>query len=253
MFEVKDTGPLQLPNGLLIGDEWMRYIEMREIMGAENNMVANKQYARNGQTIRKIIESCTLGIGPAEDRMTLVKPGEIAKAIDSLPLADGVYLISRLRALSFGEEFSFSCPCPSCKAPGRYTVQLCDQPCTFRDEPPAEEYTVIVDDKTMVYRMLTMVDNQKLSRIGRENGDEEMTMRLFLQLKTVDGQKVHSQKILEKWPGRVFNTLMTEIRSQEFGMEVEVENVCGACSAVFEVKLPIGNADFFFPNSAAKS
>lgn len=253
MFESNQTGPLKLPNGLIIDGEWIRYVEMRELTGEENDMVANKQYARNGQTIRKILESCTLGMGVGEDRITLVKPGDINKAYDKLPLADGVYLISRLRALSLGEEFSFSIPCPSCKANGRYTVLLNEQPCTFRDEPPEDEYSASIDGHLIKFRALNMSDNQKMARIGRENGDQEMTMRMFMQINSVDGVKVHSTKTIEKWPGRVFNAMLAEIRGIEFGMDVDVENVCGACSVPFTVRMPIGNADFFFPNSAAKS
>lgn len=239
---------IRLPNGIMHEGKWYRYADVKEMDGDVEDLLTNKQVARDGDTFSRV---CGVSVTcfRSDDGDEITDKSLIAKLVKQLPHADGTYLITRLRALSLGESFSFSASCPHCKKIGRFGADLSKQPTTFRDSPPKDSYnTVLPTGESVDWRILRMIDNSKILEAQRSAQDKMMTMLLFIHLTSVNGEAIHSYVDVKKWTTRSREFLREAIADEDFGMDNDVENTCPHCDAEFVVTLPVASESFFFPS-----
>ena len=267
-----DEAPIiRMPNGLPgelldrmgitdVSADWLRFVHLKPMEGIEEDMITNRQYARDGSTIQKILESVILGFGPEPDDIFNLPKEKKEKLIGQIHLADTGYLVARLRAWSLdieGDEemeegsifrFEATCPVLSCKRKERYLVDMREQPLTFRENNPGLFWEMKTSQGVLKLKYLTCEDNKKLARVQKESPDRLLTMKLFLQCVSMNEQKITSYDVVRRWGTGLRNKVRRKIQENDFGMDMTVHNVCPACSTEFDIDMPLVNESFFFPS-----
>jgi hypothetical protein len=93
-------------------------------------------------------------------------------------------------------------------------------------------------------------DNPQLQEVQKKSRDKLLTMRLFLQVVSVDGAKLTSYDDLRQWSKRERTYFRNHADKMDRGYDTAVVNTCPNldCGTEFSTELPIGSKDFFFPS-----
>ncbi len=238
---------ITLPNGLLDDHGvWIREAEMREMTGVEEDLLINRQYARDGETVYRLLCSVVESLGPHRDK------DEIAKLLRRLTLSDATFLTVKLRSLSLGDEVVYMSRCEqdACQHEAQYRVDLSKQEVTCRpdNDPPQTRYELDFRGRKVVYRVFTLSDQSKLSEVRRRMPDRMLSMRLLMRIVSVDGVAPNSYVDVQKMSVRMRDTIRGALEQQEYGVDVTIENECPACGHVFNAGIPLGEKSFFFPS-----
>ena len=99
-------------------------IELREMTGAEEELLTNQRLIRTGDAVNQVLANCILRIGEnAEPAMTDVL---------NMLSGDRLFTLVRLRQISLGDEVELDLVCPNtaCRAKNHIVVNLNDLPVT---------------------------------------------------------------------------------------------------------------------------
>ena len=102
----------ELPSGI--------EIELKEMTGAEEELLTNQRLIRNGEAINQVLRNCTVRLGENE------KPS-VNDILDLLS-GDRLFALVKLRQISLGDEVELELTCPnaSCRMTNYVTVNLED-------------------------------------------------------------------------------------------------------------------------------
>src|SRR5688500_17745337 len=98
---------LQLPNGLLIGGERVRDVEISKLSGVHEDMIRDKRNLRDGGVLDKLVKESLIRIGDITDPKRI---GELYE--NSLLMADLTYLLVQIRSFGIGKKYEYDCACP---------------------------------------------------------------------------------------------------------------------------------------------
>ncbi len=162
------------------------------------------------------------------------------KVMDLLPM-DKLYLIMKLREISYGDEYDVVLICDHCKAENPTTIKLSNLnvnpvPDDFVD--PIEVYLPTIKKKAKV--KLPRVRDERMLLDTKESLDQ-----LWRFVQDIDG---HSDKsiiaaVLEKLPLVDMKTIIKSF-DQGYGVETKVKLQCNSCGGVSISELPI-DSNFF--------
>lgn len=244
--------PVKLSNGLVTNEHgWLRYMTFREMTGVEEDLLSDRQLHRRGTTIEEVLKNCVTAIGN-EDNPTLIEDrNALVELLPKFQLADSSLMLLHLRQVSLGSIFKYKARCEdqNCRETNQYTFDLSTMGVTYREEEPVPQYRISFgDSRTAQIKLLTLLDNPKLVRTRRDNPERELTMKLFLQLTELDGKNVSSYHEVQKMSSRQRSSLREAIRKEEYGVDMMVTNACKYCGHEWDMMLPVGTTDFFFPS-----
>jgi hypothetical protein len=162
---------------------------------------------------------------------------------DLFPM-DKLYLLLKLREISYGDEYNCSISCPHCSSENKITINLSKLPVAsvpdnFEDKM---EVDLPVLKKTAVVRLPRAKDEMYLTDLDKIGNN------LWRFVEKIDNyeDKVIISKVLEKLPIKDIKTLTNALKI-EFGVQTKVSLDCTTCRKASTHELPI-NPNFFDVN-----
>lgn len=215
---------------------------------------------------QKFLSGSNLPAGTALQQLlqrTITSPAEFNVA--NLTLSDTLFLLFKLRILSYGNNYSFRSRCPECGQRITINLNLPELPVEMLDEDYQERLIVELPHRgdTVYTRLLTNKDmediEKELKRRRRKNEDEvDYVLRIMqsiekIELKTPnkDGKSVLTHPLdIEKYinsltdlDARAINATRDSIR---YGITPTVEYICPECGEYIDVNVQF-SGDFFRP------
>jgi hypothetical protein len=159
---------------------------------------------------------------------------------EELLFIDKVYLLFKLRQISFGNEYRFKIPCPSCGADDSYSVMIDEIPVVTLESTDPVEVTLPMCKKKAVIRLATMADEKY---IGTGMGVLDNAWRFVNSVEGHDSKKIIS-KFIPKLPAGDVNKIISTFMCRGYGLQTEVGISCKACGSNNIIDLPL-TKDFF--------
>ena len=162
--------------------------------------------------------------------------------VGSLLQMDKLYLVMKLREISYGEDYKASINCNSCKHDNIVDFKLNQLPVTFIEDDFTNPITINLPilKKTIKVRLPRVEDESYFS-----NPDNAI-QNLWRFVEEIDGYQGKSviSKILPRLPLADAHALLDGMAATKYGVDTKVRFVCNHCSYNEIMELPI-TSDFF--------
>jgi len=160
--------------------------------------------------------------------------------LGSILFIDKIYLLFKLREISFGNKYKFSITCPTCKDVDSYEVEIDQLPINSLEDSGPAKIKLPMCKKMMTVRRATASDEKYL-------GDTEVLMnnlwRFVVDIEDISKRTIIS-KLLKRLPAGDVNTIIGTVMCKGYGLQTEVGIRCNACGASNFIELPL-TKDFF--------
>lgn len=210
-------------------------IELREMTGAEEELLTNQRLIRSGDAINQVLKNCIVCLGDNDQP-------SMKDVLDMLS-GDRLFVLARLRQISLGDEveLEMNCPNPACRGANHVTVSLEDLPVTPYGE--AREFAFKLPGSGRMVRF-GYLDGHKEKRLAalKEPG---VTAAMLIRILDIDG-KAPSRKDLADMPMRDRAALRAEMARVDGGIDTSVEAACEGCGQILRARLEAEPA-FLFP------
>ena len=210
-------------------------IELREMTGAEEELLTNQRLIRTGESINQVLKNCFLRIGDNAEP-------SVQDVLDMLS-GDRLFALVRLRQISLGDEVSLEMRCtnPACRETSHATINLEDLEVTPYGED--REFTFALPGSGKVVRF-GYLDGHKEKRLAALK-EPNITSAMLIRILNIDN-KAPSKKALAEMSLRDRNALRQEMTRMDAGIDTAVEVVCEACGTLLRTRLEAEPA-FLFP------
>ena len=187
--------------------------------------------------------------------------------VSKLTTADTLYLLFKLRSLSYGDNYKFRTRCPECGQKIDVNVDLAELPVEILDPEFVEKLVVTLPHRgDKVYtKLLTNEDldeiDREIKRRKRRNPDDESdyVLRIVRSIEKVelkapnkDGKKELTSSLeIERYINALTNldaaTITATRDSVSYGITPILEYVCPECGEYIDISLQF-SSEFFRPN-----
>ena len=187
-------------------------------------------------------EKAIVGAKKSDDPVNLVLQRCVTniKVMDLLPM-DKLYLIMKLREISYGDDYKTLLLCQECKAENPTTVKLSElnvNPVPDDFEDPIT-FTLPIAQKEIKVRQ-PRVRDEKLF-LDTEQALDQL-WRFVTEIEGYTDKSIISA-VMDKLPLKDVRTILNAIKS-EYGVDTKIKFACKDCGGVSIVDLPI-DANFF--------
>ena len=161
--------------------------------------------------------------------------------LNDILLVDKVYILFKLRELSFGSVYKFLTTCPACSEQQTISIDINDMPVDRMESPEKEAVITLpmckrkvtvrrasVSDERSIQDTAAMLDNLWRFIVNFDEHEDPMVI----------------QAVLSKLPAGDINTMISEIMCEGYGISTEVVVECGACNHRSKMELPL-DKNFF--------
>lgn len=181
--------------------------------------------------------------------------------VSKLTLADTLYLLFKLRVLSYGDEYRFRTRCPECGKRIEVNLDLSEIPVELLDEDYADGLVVTLPNRkdTVYTKILTNHDmdilNKEVKRRKRKSDadESEYVLRIVQSIEKIvltDKTELTNPIQIERYIGELTDldaaAIMSTRDSVDFGLAPTVEYVCPECKEYIDVDIQF-SSDFFRP------
>lgn len=226
------------PQGTLHGE-----VEVREITGAEEDMLAANQVPTN-KKLNELITRCTVRLGTLTERRAL------SGAVLDLPVADRVFLMYAVRRVTLGDEYPFETPCPKCEKPSLYSINLAElETTTLQDAKKRVFDAVLPSGKSIRFRLLTGHDEMKLAKFSES--PDVVTLGMLARTELYDGRPA-DLGTFKSLGMRERQAIRAEFDKVDPGVDTAVDVTCPKCGHDFKAEIDPGQQGFFFPSALPK-
>ena len=156
-------------------------------------------------------------------------------------LIDKIYLLFKLRELSFGSVYSFRVSCPSCRTQQQLNVDINQMPVmSVEDNSEIVEIELPMCKKTVSVRRASLVDETMASD----------TLKLldnlwrFVPVFGGNEDPMVIQAVLSKLPAGDINRIISTIMCEGYGLSTDVMVRCTNCGTDSKMELPL-DKNFF--------
>lgn len=218
---------LQLPSG----DE----IELREMTGAEEELLTNQRLIRTGDAVNQVLANCILRIDDKDD--------VASKDVLDMLSGDRLFTLVKLRQISLGDEveLELACPNPACRAQNRVTINLDDLPVTPYGEEREFVFTLPASGSKVRFVYL---DGHKEKRLAQMQ-EPSISSAMMIRIVDIDGN-APSKKALNEMSMRDRSALRQEMLRVDAGIDTAIELDCDSCGARIRTRLE-AEPSFLFP------
>lgn len=211
-------------------------VELREMTGAEESLLTNRRLMKDGEAVNQVLKNCILRLG---DKTEIA-----AKDVLDLVSGDRLYILVRLRQISFGEEMDLSLACPNKDCGETTDIQVCLEDLEVTAYGTEREFTFELprSKKIVAFVLLDGHMEKRLASLKEPSIHAAMLMRI----KEIDG-KAPNKNSLEELPAFDLTALRQEMQRVDGGIDTTVNAVCASCGARIVTRLEAEPA-FLFPN-----
>tara|TARA_Y100000034_G_C6857029_1_gene389623 strand:+ start:686 stop:1468 length:783 start_codon:yes stop_codon:yes gene_type:complete len=160
----------------------------------------------------------------------------------SLFMSDKMFLILKLREISYGKDFAALVTCPSCKVEGEVNFDLTKLPINYMDDSFENPIEVQLPGlgKSAKVRIPTVADEATLADA------EQMLEQLWRFVVEIDGHANREiiSEVINKLPVKDIHTILNVISGDDFGIQTKVKFECPSCADNSILEMPI-TPDFF--------
>ena len=250
---------IQLPNGLLDGQDLFNFAEIDELRGKQQNYLANRELVvGNIGHVPKILEDCVLALQTKEG---MKWNGQMSEAIYKLSSGDLETLLIAVRHNTYGERFYFEADCPHCNHKNK-NLRL--------DLDKLEKKIMSVEDMVNKQRLTRKLPKSGLEvelkpvylkdlfevlKILKGKQDELVTSVTALSLRRIgDNQKV-TPKDIDNLSVKDLDYLKKELEDVEIEgtIDTNITQACTNCGKDFDTKLDVFTSDFYDPTRGSMS
>ena len=210
-------------------------LELREMTGAEEELLTNQRLIRSGEAINQVLRNCFVRLGEKTDP-------DLSEVMNLLS-GDRLFALVRLRQISLGDEveLELSCPNSACRMTNFVTVNLEDLKVTPYGEEREFAFKLLGSKKTVRFGYLDGHKEKRLASLREPNISSAMLIRIL----DIDG-KAPSKKSLAEMSMRDRNALRQEMSRVDAGIDTSVETECDGCGSKIRTRLEAEPA-FLFP------
>ena len=165
--------------------------------------------------------------------------------VDSLLQMDKLYLIMKLREISYGDDYMAGIICNGCGKENKVKFTLSNLPVRYVEE-------TLTDPQTIHLPVLDKEVKVRLPRVGDENyfsNAQQAMGNLWRFVESIDNcqAKTVISKVIPQLPLKDAHVLLEAMGASQYGTDTKVRFVCNYCSHNEVMELPI-TADFFTSN-----
>jgi len=210
-------------------------IELREMTGAEEELLTNQRLVRNGDAVNQVLRNCIVRIGEKNEVTT-------ADVLDMLS-GDRLFVLVRLRQISLGDEVELELVCPNtaCRAKNRAMVSINDLPVTPYGEEREFTFTLPASGAKVRFGYL---DGHKEKRLAQMQ-EPSISAAMLIRILDIDGNPP-SKKALAEMSMRDRSALRQEMLRVDAGVDTSIELDCDSCGARIRTRLE-AEPGFLFP------
>lgn len=222
----QDSNDEDLKNGI---------IKMYPMSVADEEVLTNQAYLKNGTSVRILFESC------------MASDYEAGKLLSF----DSTYLLYALRGISYGNDYTFSHKCSDCEKEFEQTIDISTVPWKELDDDAKEVYEIELPSSgyTVVMNVPRIKQDENSNRIKKQNDKITTQIASFishtLSIKDTNGDEIAPSD----WP-QFFSELPGQDRAEitktfsVFNNSPKVSLVCPECGNEEKVGIPM-DLDFF--------
>lgn len=170
----------------------------------------------------------------------------LSRCVSNLPItdlipADKMFLLLKLREVSYGDEYNFTLHCQNCKIENKASVKISELDIKYADDSfqdPIEVFLTGIKKKAKVRLMKNKDENYFVDQaVGITN--------LWRFVEEIDGisDKSVISEVIQKLPSKDVKKIILSMKS-DIGVNTKVGFTCNSCSHVNVLELPI-TSDFF--------
>lgn len=217
---------------------------------------------------KKFLSGSNLPAGTALHQL-LQRTTELPETFDveKLTIPDTLYLLFKLKILSYGNNHSFRTKCPECYQRISVTVDLSELPVEYLEEGFADDLVVTLPHRgdTVYTRVLTNSDIEQVNkelkrRKKRSNKDDESDYVLMivqsiekieLMEPNKDGKKVLTHPLdielyIESLTDLDASAIIAAREGVTYGIKPTVEHICPECGEYIDISVQF-SGEFFRP------
>lgn len=210
-------------------------IELREMTGAEEELLTNQKLIRSGDAINQVLLNCIVRIG--ENTTPAIKD-----ILDMLS-GDRLFTLVRLRQISLGNdvELALHCSSPACRETSHTTVNLNELEVTPYGPEREFEFQLPGSGKLVRFGYLDGHKEKRLAALKEPTISSAMLIRVL----SIDGA-APNKKMLADLPMRDRAALRAEMARVDGGIDTVIEIECDACGTPIRTRLE-SEPSFLFP------
>lgn len=210
-------------------------IELREMTGAEEELLTNQRLIRSGDAVNHVLANCIVRVG---------ENGEVStKDVLDMLSGDRLFTLVRLRQVSLGDEVELDpvCPNTACRTKNHIVVNLNDLPVTPYGEEREFTFTLPGSGRKVKFVHLDGHKEKRLAQMQEPNISSAMMIRIL----EID-DAAPSKKALAEMSMRDRTALRAEMLRVDAGIDTNIECDCESCGTRIRTKLE-AEPSFLFP------
>jgi len=166
-------------------------------------------------------------------------------SITQLLLMDKLYLLLKIREVSFGSSYTVSHICPSCQKENELTFEIADFKVTYipEDLEDPREIELPTLQKTALIRLPRVADEEFIGSV------DLLFDNLWRFVKEIAGNKKRAviSKVIQRLPSKDFHIISNAIFDSKYGIDLKGKYACDSCQTVNIAEIPI-TENFFSPS-----
>jgi hypothetical protein len=211
-------------------------IELREMTGAEESLLTNRRLMKDGEAVNQVLKNCLVRLGET----TEVAPKDVLDLLSG----DRLFVLVRLRQISFGDEVNLALTCPNrdCGDSNEVRINL-EELDVIQYGPEREFIFELPRSKNVV--LFGLLDGHMEKRLAALK-EPSIHSAMLMRIKEIDGKAPNKNTLMEL-PAFDLTALRAEMQRVDGGIDTTIHTTCSSCGARIVTRLEAEPA-FLFPN-----
>jgi len=248
---------IQLPNGLIDGQDLFNYAEIDELRGKQQNYLANRELVDgNIGHVPKILADVVKSLQTKEG---LAWQGNMADAIEKLPIGDIETLLIKIRQNTYGPRFYLESKCPHCEYHNKNlridldTLEL--DVISIEDMLKPKKVLATKSNKEVEFKPGYLKDLFNIIKFAKSKQDKLITSFLATTIKRIGDDTKNIEILVEDLPSSDIMQLNEEAMKMKLQgtIDTNISIDCAGCAKEYEAKLNTFDASFFDPSKGSTS
>jgi len=214
----------EMPSKCKFYDSDSTTLKVRPMTFADEKKVMSNANV-NKDTLNLLVDRCVKGI-----------------KVNDLLIIDKLFLVMKIRELSYGGTYKATVPCPDCNHDNNVAFDISILNVNYIDDDleNPREITLPVIEKKVKVKMPTVGDEKYLKNFDLVSDN---LWRFVVEIDGFEKPTIIS-KVVSKLPIKDIHTIVKALGTSDYGLDSQVRLVCNNCSKHSMMELPI-TSDFF--------